>query len=490
MQRLVAPSFRSRALSRSVSRLLIKSSRFYSNRALAICCLGDVVGPRYLHTASVRRNEGGQSIQTGSTSTGIDDEDTRKGYLLRVSLERLIQDLARQPVPTVTLNDLLRFRTTSQNGKNKESILVENANDTLRDLFVLIGRSIKRFTDLPYIVLMNPHMAKIYQCYTDSLELLLKFVDECKGGDSEVQAYSAFEDLSQFRITTPEQNERFIAVLSQIFEMHTDNTLDLRDGFDEVDMRLVDDKEFLNMHMRERILMRLLTDHHLLLNSQLEHVTDIKSLKSLGAIDMNLNVLEVLNHSYEYVNDMAAMKYADRIELKVKSVLLKSDGTSRTQNIDEICEFADFDPLIFPYITNHLEYVFDEILKNSTRASMDNNVTLPVEVLVVLREPTSPDDCYKLDVRITDYAKGIKPEVVDHLFDYAFTTVDEPDTDYKVLNTTFANVIAGMGYGLPMSLTYTRLFNGDIFLKSIYGQGTTVYLQWRGIDGRILSNSL
>ena len=315
--------------------------------------------------------------------------------------------------------------------------------------------------------------------------MLLVFVDKCSGNDAKVVSTSLYDSIASFHITSKKHEEDLIGVLSKILEIHTDNTVDLREAFDEIQAGLVDEKAFLDSHMKERILMRLLINHHLLLHGQLLEAKTEWPMKSIGSIDMNVNVLDILSRSYDYVNDMAAMKYSDKIKMEVKSVFVKADGSIKEQIIHDIDHFEKYDPLIFPYISNHIEYVFDEILKNSTRATMDNNVSIPVEVVVVLREPKSLQDYYRLEVRITDHAKGIKPEVVDHLFDYSFTTVDNnASSDPKLLTNTSDNMIAGMGYGLPMSLTYTRLFDGDIHLKSVFGDGTTVYLEWTGIAGK------
>lgn len=409
---------------------------------------------------------------------------TRSGDSLeRLELEEFLGRIGNDPVPTVTLNDLLRFQ--DKISVDREAVLNDNANETLKDIFILVGRAIQRFLDLPYIAIMNPHMAKIYQCYTDTLNMLLVFVDKCSGNDAKVVSTSLYDSIASFHITSKKHEEDLIGVLSKILEIHTDNTVDLREAFDEIQAGLVDEKAFLDSHMKERILMRLLINHHLLLHGQLLEAKTEWPMKSIGSIDMNVNVLDILSRSYDYVNDMAAMKYSDKIKMEVKSVFVKADGSIKEQIIHDIDHFEKYDPLIFPYISNHIEYVFDEILKNSTRATMDNNVSIPVEVVVVLREPKSLQDYYRLEVRITDHAKGIKPEVVDHLFDYSFTTVDNnASSDPKLLTNTSDNMIAGMGYGLPMSLTYTRLFDGDIHLKSVFGDGTTVYLEWTGIAGK------
>lgn len=442
------------------------------------------IASQWTRWALFNRAVGPRSAPTVCSVRPYSSQKEEEAARLRISVQSLIDDLASHPTPAVALDDLLRFH--NDDPADKDKILLDNANDTVADLFVLVGRGIKRFMDLPYIVMMNPHMATIFKCYTDTLKILLDFVDDCDGGKDEIKWTSShFNAITKFKMTDSKQNEKLVKVLQEILDVHTDNLVDLKDGFSEVlPLEHIDDKKFLDAHMEERILLRLLANHHLVLSDQLKQPDfDVSSVKSIGAIEMDLNVLEVLRRSYDFVNDMSSMKYADKVSMITTAVHINSDGSSTVQEIGDLDDLGEFEPLIFPYIANHIEYVLNEILKNSTRASMENKVNKPVETLVMLKDPKDSNDCYTLEIRITDHAGGIKADVVDHLFDYSFTTFDESeDDDIKTLDTTSANLIAGMGYGLPMSLTYNRLFNGDIQLETIYGSGTTVYLKWRGIQ--------
>ncbi|GME75170.1 unnamed protein product [[Candida] boidinii] len=91
-------------------------------------------------------------------------ESIRRQHLLRSSLEHIIHQFASMPVPTITLNDLLKFNhrfKNSVNNKGNENsmektidetkkMLLENANETLEDLLVLICRRLDEFMKLPY----------------------------------------------------------------------------------------------------------------------------------------------------------------------------------------------------------------------------------------------------------------------------------------------------------------------------------------------------
>ncbi|OWB59979.1 kinase activity protein [[Candida] boidinii] len=452
-------------------------------------------------------------------------ESIRRQHLLRSSLEHIIHQFASMPVPTITLNDLLKFNhrfKNSVNNKGNENsmektidetkkMLLENANETLEDLLVLICRRLDEFMKLPYIILLNPNIAEIYETYLISLQKCFEYLNKIDPNliyNNEIDTIN----IDGVKIENLEQNNDFINLLNDIMNLHTDNLPVLSQGFEEISaIGLIDDKKFLSNHLRERILMRLVSHHHIELSSQLNEMIKINNDSvldnNIGIIEKNINVLEIVQKSLNFVNDMCNLKYCEKIDLKLRAVTINHD---KSVNIINFENFNDYNPrlddennqLIFPYISTHLEYVFNELFKNSARAQIENHSKDPVEITLVVNKPsldnhlksTSKDEksnCYHLEIRIIDKGKGIKPEIVDNLFDYSFTTfedgLDNDNESYKTLNNTGdANIIAGMGYGLPLSRIYIELFDGKIDLHSIHGYGTTVYMKWNGPNVRLL----
>ncbi|KAH3668502.1 hypothetical protein OGAPHI_002256 [Ogataea philodendri] len=418
------------------------------------------------------------------------DSNLQNQHQLRTALERFIKKEASRPLPTVSLDDLLRFSFVASH-KDKPLMLIENANDTLSDMFVLVTKRLSEFMKLPYIVVLNPKIAEIYNSYLETLKVLLDFVAEC---DPECEIA---DDELNFKIQNLDQNDKFLEVLKQTIDIHTDNLSILSEGFEEISgLTMINDTTFLNEHLQERILMRLLANHHIQLSEQLKNVGgEFEGLDHIGIIEPNLNVLEILERSFGFVNDMASLKYDEKIRMDVRTVTINSDESATEYNIENF-ETAQGHPVLrFPYISAHIEYVLNEILKNSTRAHIENEVRVPIETLIVVNKPDVTKEgpqFYHLEIRISDQGLGIDPEVEKKLFDYSFTTFDSESVDgdsYKTLNHTGgnqANIIAGMGYGLPLSLTYNRLFHGDIQLKTVHGFGTTVYLKWIGVDAKKL----
>ena len=434
-------------------------------------------------TPYTRRHHYTHSILSTSISTTVLPEVSLRERLL---LHKLIYDIAAQPIPN--------FQKTLKNGHSQ---ILENANESLKLLLILTTRRLCKLSQLPYISLMNPHMAKIWSAYLQSYSLLVQFT-----GTAELTGILSFE------ITKDEQNENFKEILKQILAMHEDNIIDLKQGMKESALSAFNENEFLNEHLRERILMRLIANNHIAL-------TDTHK----GMLYKRLNILEVLARSVDFVGGMTMLKYYEKINIRVSTAII--DGSHQTTEEDiDLDELHVHDPVIFPYFEDHLEYVFNEMLKNASRAVIERNTTEPVDVLVVLNNTKQSPT---LQIKISDRGGGIPPDIINKLWEYSFTTVKsssvphsmftssgETDTlaakrdlgitpeDLEISGTlgkvdihanaspTDAanaenNAVAGMGYGLPLSLTYCRLFDGDIKLQSVWGKGTDVYLTFRGL---------
>ncbi|GAV29906.1 hypothetical protein PMKS-003412 [Pichia membranifaciens] len=339
---------------------------------------------------------------------------------------------------------------------------------------------------------------------------------------------------SAYRVTREEENQKFVSVLQDIMDMHTDNIIDLRDGIHETkamgragsdasdDDSLFagfSEKQFLDEHLAERVLMRLIANNHILLSQQKTGNQLGGAGLSSGVLDNNLNVLDVLSRSVEFVNDMSSLKYDERVDVKVDTRLIDQNGDYTCEENVDIRNIDNHQKLIFPYIGNHIEYVLNEILKNSTRALIENRVQQPIDILIVL-DRSKPDSAPTLQIKISDHGGGIGPDTLSKLWEYSFTTVssgksssrkgDSNGNQSALLSTQSGkdielgaahdlgfgksdgedigadsvvsdNLIAGMGYGLPLSLTYCQLFGGDIRLHSVWGKGTDVYVVLKGL---------
>ena len=59
---------------------------------------------------------------------------------------------------------------------------------------------------------------------------------------------------------------------------------------------------------------------------------------------------------------------------------------------------------------------------------------------------------------------------------YLYTTADSPLDEVDISEAEGPAVLAGYGYGLPISRLYARYFGGDLQIISMEGYGTDAYL--------------
>lgn len=380
-------------------------------------------------------------------------------YKIRTSLERLIYHYSRQPLAKFSMLGLYE-----QSRKLNSVFILQVARDSVESLLAYNARRIRQFRNLPYLVMLNPSVSEVYNMYLQSMSILL--------------------NASLNPPTTASENDRFRhEVLARFIDIHADTLPILSKGFGEVLHLVLPEqiKAFLDEHLRERISMRLIAHQHILLTDAL--AGSFTKGSPYNGVIKQLNMRDVITKNAELVNDICLMKYDQAVPIKIDTNLRPSFWNQR-----EKIEENDSDPIIFPYIEYHLDYIFQELFKNSFRAHIENNVLDPVQVTI----STSDSPLY-MELRIRDRGKGIPPKVVKHMFDYSFSTYESGEGEsYKTLNVppgVGGNTVAGMGYGLPLLKNYIEVFNdtvdpedckGLLSVQSYYGWGTDVYLKTVG----------
>ena len=133
----------------------------------------------------------------------------------------------------------------------------------------------------------------------------------------------------------------------------------------------------------------------------------------------------------------------------------------------------------------HLSYIFTEILKNAFRATCEHHVDAldlpPIKAHISLEGST-------LVVKIKDQGGGIRPEDLDRIWLYGFTTATVPPVDYRESGPYSMqqnagageqdSPLAGQGFGLKLSRIYARYFGGgSLVVDSKYGEGTEVTIR-------------
>jgi pyruvate dehydrogenase kinase 2/3/4 len=135
--------------------------------------------------------------------------------------------------------------------------------------------------------------------------------------------------------------------------------------------------------------------------------------------------------------------------------------------------------LTFPYIPTYLHYILLELLKNAMRATverhMDSMKSFP-PVQVVIADGRDNED---IVIKVADIGGGIPRSNMKKIWSYLFTTADPKiQKDFIGAKDHDPNnsPLAGLGFGLPISRSYARYFNGELTIMSMEGWGTDAYV--------------
>ncbi|KJZ78083.1 hypothetical protein HIM_02720 [Hirsutella minnesotensis 3608] len=373
-----------------------------------------------------------------------------------------------------------------------EQSLLSSANFTLSLLPIRLARRIQFLRNLPYIVVSNPNISRIYNNYLHSLSILLPYWHAAGRG----QAISSLQD-----------EIKFTNALADLVATHTDTIPILAKGFLECRRYIssAEVTEFLDEHLRARIGTRLVAEQHIALHfSSQPHFapgdspTPCPEAPSyIGVIDTVLRPSQIIESCAGFVADICELRYGSRPQLILDG---EPDAT-------------------FAFVPTHLEYIVTELLKNAFRATVESRSREPVVVTIAPEPPLKhqpggapqiqlpaqdrglfrsdamqplDDNAPGVTIRIRDRGGGIPPDVLPQIWSYSFTTFSEND-DFPGSGGTadglFAisaagtggSSIAGLGYGLPLSRAYAEYFGGGIAVQSLYGWGTDVYLRLKGV---------
>lgn len=372
-----------------------------------------------------------------------------------------------------------------------EKSLLSSANFTLSLLPIRLAHRLQALRNLPYIVVSNPNISRIYSTYLNSLSILLPYWRAAAEGRP---------------IHSLEEEIRFTNTLAELVAMHTDTIPILARGFLEC-RRYISPAQvttFLDEHLRARIGTRLVAEQHIALHFSSQPHFDPEASPTpcpehpsfIGVIDTALKPATVVDSCAGFVADICELRYGTRPPVII-------DGEPDTT---------------FASVPMHLEYIVTEMLKNAFRATIENRSREPVVVTIAPEPPqrlsqdaiphiTPPesnrgqfraeailpldDNAPGVTIRIRDRGGGIPPQVVPDIWSYSFSTFSEddefPGSSGSDGLSAIANAgsglssIAGLGYGLPLSRAYAEYFGGGIAVQSLYRWGTDVYLRLKGI---------
>ncbi|KAF9534300.1 alpha-ketoacid dehydrogenase kinase N-terminal domain-containing protein [Crepidotus variabilis] len=385
---------------------------------------------------------------------------------------------ASKQASRLTLRQLVFFGR-----KMNEDRLMKSANYVRTELPVRIAHRLRDLQALPFIVVTQEGVGRVYELY-----------------------WSAFEKLRRYPpITTLDENEKFCEFLGGLLNEHAPVIPNITLGLSLASPHLPPESldSFMRRMLVSRISRRVLAEHHIALSEGFVgrgQRTDGEP--HVGIIFTGLNVKRSVERCARLLRESPIWIY-DEENLPDPSCWpeVHVEGHVNTS---------------FAYIREHLEYIIFELLKNSMHATYAHHhkeKTLPaVQVTIVAGE-------HDVGIRISDQGGGLRTarnrvKNPADLFSFSHLrnearlddsrlgalrsassqqagfvgTVDEQVgrwqkarkqestgliTDGAAIQQTHPRI----GIGLPMSNIYTTYFGGSLDLISLDGWGTDVYLR-------------
>jgi len=128
----------------------------------------------------------------------------------------------------------------------------------------------------------------------------------------------------------------------------------------------------------------------------------------------------------------------------------------------------------FSCIPQYLSYIVEELLLNSTRATLrkldshEHPSTRPLKVTICA-------DQHQVAIKISDKGGGIPYGSSDRVWSYLYSTSPPPlESECEMVRT--GSPLSGSGMGLPLTRLYARYLGGSCELMNMPGIGVDVYL--------------
>ncbi|KAH6593449.1 hypothetical protein BASA61_004286 [Batrachochytrium salamandrivorans] len=332
-----------------------------------------------------------------------------------------IEVFAAKELNLVTLQYLLRL------GRDRD--IRGLAKIVLYELPIRLARRVRAIQNLPFIVGVNPWIRGVYELYLESFDRLADLPEP----------------------TTDADLKNLAVILGELTESHKATIPKLAKGFMECGRYMDNDRsrEFLDGMIHSRIGTRVIAEHYLALQSELEGW--------IGVVNTQVSPATILRSTCVYVQEVCDYNYGSHPEF---NIIGHVDTT-------------------FAYIPVHMEYIFMELMKNAMRATVEFSQRIgriehpPIEIAIGQSESD-------VVVRIRDCGGGITKEVPKYDDDSVggiFSTQARLTMEQGV-----GGPIAGLGFGLPMSRIYSKYFGGSLELRTVYGHGTDVFVRFPNIS--------
>lgn len=301
-----------------------------------------------------------------------------------------------------------------------------------KELPIRLAHRVAELEDLPYGLSSKAGVLKVRDWYVTSFKDLRSFPD--------------IQDM--------EDETRFTNLISRVKARHNEVMPTMAMGIQELkeDLgrkvglnELPEIHEFLDRFYMSRIGIRMLIGQHVALHD---------SPPSPGYIGLICKGVSPVVVAQNAIDD-------------ARSACMRTYGSAPEVHVYGDPNFS------FPYVPTHLHQMLFELVKNSLRAVQERfedatHEPPPIRVVVA-------DGIEDVTIKISDEGGGIPRSGLPKIWTYLYSTAKNPVILGRQ-DQEMPNVMAGYGYGLPISRLYARYFGGDLQVISMEGYGTDAYL--------------
>lgn len=371
------------------------------------------------------------------------------GRATRIS-ELVHKAAAKQQTP-ISLRTLLEF------GRNTRPInLVIASRFLAQELPIRLARRVVELESAPMGLSQMPSVRTIHGLYTDSFRLISEFP----------YVRDEFDD------------QKFTELLAEIKARHNWVVQRCAAGVLELKKSLgvshlgTDIQTFLDRFYMGRISIRMLISQHLALHSLTPEQRRLTMATTgyVGIVTSDCKPVDVINEAIRHAQFLCESTYGRTAPVQI----VRGDANTG-----------------FTYVPSHLYLMVFELLKNSLRATVETHRDSlhlpPVKVVIAYGDED-------VIIKISDEGGGVPRSALPLIWTYSYTTADPVPVSSSSPPSSGASgslfdplaqpagdggIIAGFGYGLPLSRLYARYFSGDIVLMSVESYGTDAFIHLR-----------
>lgn len=341
-------------------------------------------------------------------------------------LQKSIETWAKKPMIRLTPYQLLfAGKFTDQRH------LIKSAKYLQNELPSRIAKQIVEFQNLPYIVLTNPHIFGVYKLYTDCFNILRN-----------TEPVNNITDEHKFQQLLVDQLFKFSNVVYEL-------AIGFKQSSTYIDTNFMN--QFLDKTLSSRLAIRILADHYI----KLRFTKD----SSIGVIALKFNIKDSIKRIFDKVSKQSWNTFGQSSNLVL--------------NGHDTC---------FHYIVSPFEYIIEELLKNSMRATVQFNNLFGKNPNI---EVTICSCKNHFIVKISDRGGGISENRVDQIFNYTFTTSNENNLEKETFFTDYQsllNPMYGFGFGLSIARAYSIFLGGSLNYYNMPGYGFDAYIDLKHLN--------